>query len=120
MEIPPWNRKLLVVITTKRQYILDLIKKYKLGRTLRNLVYEDEPTLDKHEYGAIYTDEERARYILWFPEWKNSGDNMDTLLHETNHIVKHLMKHVGSRDYETAAYTQEYLFSVIRKKLKKS
>ncbi len=119
MDIPPWNRKILVVVTTKRQVILDLVKKYKMGRTLRSLVYEDEPILSKADYGATYIDYERGRYILWFPKWRNSGDDMDTLLHETNHVVKHLMKHVGSKDDETMAYCQEWLFSNIRKKLKR-
>lgn len=119
MEIPPWNRKILVVVTMKRQVILDLIKRHKLGRNLRSQVYEDPPYFDKRDMGACYMDLERGKYILWFPKWTNSGEDLDTLLHETNHVVKHLMKHVGSGDYETMAYTQEWLFSNIRKKLKK-
>ena len=117
IKIPPWERRLLVVVTKNRQTVLDLIKKHKLGRDLRNQVFGDP--LTEADLGAVYTDKKYGRWIMWFTKWNNSGDNMDTLVHETNHIVKFLMKYVGAKnELETSAYTQEWLFREIRKRLK--
>lgn len=115
--IPPWNRKLLVVVGTDKTKVLSFISRHKLGQNLRTLINQDP--VGKGDEGATYMDLEKGRYVLWLPKWANTGDDMDTLVHEVNHIVKHLMKHIGATgEYEANAYTNEWLFSTIRKKLK--
>lgn len=116
IKIPPWERRLLVVVTKDRQNVLNLVKKYKLGRDLRNQIFRDPVSIG--DGGATYTDKVHGRFIIWFPEWKNSWDDIDTLVHETNHLVKFLMKFVGAtNETEASAYTQEFLFRTIRHRL---
>jgi hypothetical protein len=62
-----------------------------------------------------------GRTILWLPDWKNDWEHWYTLIHETHHLVQHVLVHTNRMDDETdaLAYQQEYLFRHIRERLQK-
>ncbi len=114
-EIPIWNRKFLLVTGCTRNELLSLISKYKLGRDLRKRVYDDPPFPIKEGQGCVYMDDVHCRYIMYFPNRKVRND---TIIHETNHIAKHLMKYLGAQqEKEGQAYTQEWLYNWVRKNI---
>jgi hypothetical protein len=59
--------------------------------------------------------------VLWLPDWKNDWEHWYTLIHETHHLVQHVLV-TTNRMYDEAdalAYQQEYLFRHIRERLQK-
>ena len=108
--IPIWNRKLLVV--TPPDDIIALAKEYKLGREMLAELRQYPPT--GNELALAYHTELSGKYVLWFAKHPSSA----TLVHETNHITKYIMEYVGVEDDEASAYTQDWLFSEIRKRLR--
>ena len=112
LRIPIWNRKLLVV--TPPHNLLNATRHFRMGRELINQVKNDPP--DKTIDGCIYLCDKTGRYILWFP---NRSPNNLTIIHETNHLVKHMMKYIGAQqEREAHAYTQEWICKEIRKILR--
>lgn len=84
-----------------------------MGRSLRTEICAETPT--KNDAAVTYWDDD-GRYILWFPNNKVSNQ---TIVHETNHIVKLMMKYIGAQqENEGHAYTQDWLFKEIRRLLK--
>lgn len=112
LRVPIWNRKILIV--TPPTNALLYTRKYKLGRELITQVRNDPP--DIATLACVYFDDKYGRYVLWFNSRKVPTD---TIIHETNHIVKHMMKYLGAQqEKEAHAYTQEYLYKEIRKALR--
>ncbi len=112
IRIPIWNRKLLIV--TPPHDLLKATRAFKMGRELINQVKNDMP--DKTLDACAYLCDKTGRYILWFPHRKSRNN---TIIHETNHLVKHMMKYIGAQqERESHAYTQEWLCTEIRKMLR--
>ena len=56
--------------------------------------------------------------LLWLREWAGDPEDLDTLVHETNHLVYDISRDKGFKDEaEIQAYQQAYLFSGILEKL---
>ena len=109
LRIPIWGRKLLIV--TPPHDIVLATKYFKMGRSLLQQVVNDIPS-NKSD-GCIFLCNETGRYILWFPHTK---PKTATIIHETNHLVKHMMKYIGAQqETEGHAYTQDWLCTEIRK-----
>lgn len=112
IKIPIWNRKILVV--TPPHDILKSSRFFKMGRNLIGQVKSEAPI--ENELACVYFCDDSGKYILWF---KNRKPSIDTLIHETNHIVKHMMKFIGAGgEKEANAYTQEFIFNEVRKALR--
>lgn len=112
LRIPIWNRKLLIV--TPPHDLLKATRSFRMGRELINQVKNDPP--DKTIEGCIYMCDKTGRYILWFPTRKPTGL---TIIHETNHLVKHMMKYIGAQqEKEAHAYSQEWLMKEIKRILR--
>lgn len=107
MKIPIWNRKLLIVVEPSN--VPRAIKTHKLGRRLMAQIKNDPPV--KNCCAMIWMCDYTGRYILYFPK----KPTLATIVHETNHIVKHMMKYIcAQQEKEAHAYTQDYLFKEIR------
>jgi len=110
--IPIWYRKVLIV--TPPTDILKSAIKHKIGRSIIKQVKNDPPL--KNFAACVYYDDDNGRYLLWLEKCCSN----DTIVHETNHIVNHMMKFLGARnEHEASAYTQEYLFRLIRKTIRR-
>ncbi len=110
--IPIWNRKLLIVT-----YPTDILKATidsKMKRVLISMVRREIP--DKSSCSLLYFDDKLGNSVLWFP---NRKPRNDTLIHETNHLTKFMLKAMGAQqEHEAHAYTQEWLYNNIKKALK--
>lgn len=107
--IPIVERKVLLV--TPPSDVLKAAQKHKMGRNLIQMIKGDPPECQ----ACVYQDEEKPRYVLYL-RVQDSG----TIVHETNHIVKHMMKLLGAQqEQEFHAYTQEWLFNTVKKLLKR-
>ena len=112
IKIPIWEKKLLIV--TYPTNVLKAAKDSKMARELISQVREGPP--EKSWQGCLYFDDKRGQSILWFP---NNKPRTDTIIHETNHLVKFLMEFIGAeKEFEAHAYTQEWLYNTIKKILR--
>lgn len=112
IKFPIWNRRIL--LATHNVDLLAETRKYKMGRNLIAQVKNDPP--NPKDYAAVYICEKTGRYVLWF---RNNKPRTDTIIHETNHIIKYLMKYIGAnQEKEAHAYSQEWLFNEIKRLLK--
>lgn len=108
ITIPIIERKVLLV--TPPHDVLKATRKHKMGKNLIQMVKNDPPDCQ----ACVYQDEEKPRYVLYF-----KVKDLGTIVHETNHVVKHMMKLLGAQqEQEFHAYVQEYLFNVVRKALR--
>ena len=112
IHIPIWNRELLIV--TPPHNLLTATRSFKMGRELITLVKNKPP--EKNTSGCIYMCDKTGCYIIWFPNRKPLNT---TIIHETNHLVNHMMKYIGAQqEKEALAYTQEWLYEEIRRILR--
>lgn len=72
----------------------------------------------KEDVGGVLIDEHNHAFLMRFNEWSDSWDFWEKLLHECVHVVQSLerSKLIQNED-ECRAYTTEYLFHHIRRKL---
>ncbi len=109
--IPIVDRKVLLI--TPPHCPLKATRKHKMGRNLIKMVKDDPPG---NCQACVYQDEEKPRYVMYF-----RVVNLGTIVHETNHTVKHMMKLIGAQqEQEFHAYVQEWLFNEVRKYLRLS
>lgn len=112
LKIPMWNRRLLII--TPPHDILKATRRFKMGRGLIKQVKEEPPV--EGDEAIVYHCDTTGRYILWFGHRKPS---INTIIHETNHLTSFILKFVGeSASVEKSPYTQEYLFTEVRKALR--
>ncbi len=110
--IPIVERKVLLI--TPPHNALKAARRYRMGRNLITMIKEDPP--EKCQ-ACCYQDEEKPRYVLFF----NTAKDMGTIVHETDHVVKHMMKLLGAQqEQEFHAYTKEWLFNTVKKALARS
>ena len=73
----------------------------------------------KQDYGGVfYNDESNHVFLMQFGKWSDSWEFWEKLIHEIHHVVQRLekSKKIQNED-EFQAYTAEYLFHHIRRKL---
>lgn len=108
ITIPIVERRVLLV-----SYPHDALKaarRFKMGRNLIQMIKEDPPDCQ----ACCYQDENKPRYVLYF-----KVKDLGTIVHETDHVVKHMMKLLGANnEQEFSAYTKEWLFNTVRKALR--
>lgn len=68
--------------------------------------------------GVFFNNESNHVFLMRFKEWSDSWDFWEKLIHETHHVVQRLekSKKIHNED-EFRAYTAEYIFHHIRRKL---
>lgn len=109
IKIPVINKPVLLV--TAPHDVLKASRRFKIGRNLIQMIKEDPP---ENCQACVYQDEEKPRYVLYF-----KVKDLGTIVHETNHIIKHMMKLLGAQqEQEFHAYFQEYLFNEVRRSLR--
>lgn len=109
LDISPWYGRLLVVYGFPKDKTLELISRHKMGRTIRAQFIATPPSKG-YEEAIVYMD---GNHFLLYAHQKLSTR---TIIHETNHIVKELMKYIGAQqEKEAHAYTQEWLYGEIKK-----
>ncbi len=108
ITIPIIERRVLLV-----SYPSDTLKaaqKHKMGKNLIQMIKNDPPDCQ----ACCYQDEEKPRYVLYF-----KVKDLGTIVHETDHVVKHMMKLLGAQqEQEFHAYVKEWLFNTVRKSLR--
>lgn len=113
--IPIWDRRLLLVIGGSKSSLLKLCSQYSMGRGIRNMIHITPPFPKSEGVACVYYEDKKLNYLVYFPDNKVRND---TIIHETNHIVKHMMKGLGAQqEIEGHAYSQEWIFNWIRKTL---
>lgn len=77
--------------------------------------------LDNYDYYGFEWEYDGCT-VLWLREWRYDADHLDTLVHETNHLVYDiLVKSKGmGKEMEAQAYQQAYLFTNILKRLNRT
>lgn len=112
--VPIWNRKLLLIVGFEKEELLSLISLHKLGNEIRRSIIVHEPT--NGMYGCVYFSDRNGACLIYFPHKKV---RTDTIIHETNHITRHMLKSLGAvGGREPHAYLQEYLYHWIKQQLK--
>jgi len=107
------NETLVVVGLTQKQ-IVARMKRSKFHKDVVEAFSRSEPLEDASAWVWL----RQGRTMLWFPEWKNDWEHYNTLLHETNHLVYHIIRDKGmTNEIEAQAYQHEYLFDNIRRRL---
>ena len=113
------NETLVIVGATKGEIIAFMkrldVKEEIIARFERNGPTDD----DADQLAYVWNPPGTGVTLLYFKDWVNDWDHWDTLLHETNHLIHHvLVKSKGMHEEpEAQAYQQEFLFRTIRRKL---
>jgi hypothetical protein len=95
--------------------VLATLKRRKAGPEITKAYDKVQPNYDTD--GFIW--KFKGRTLLYLPEWKYDTEHLDTLVHETNHLIHYmLVKRKQMEDeVEAQAYQQAYLFSSILTRL---
>ena len=115
IEIPLWERDVILIVGGDWHDILATAKKHKMcQKVLHEINHEKLRSIDR---GAGYWCMENGIGLLWFP--KNKVD-IYTLVHEVTHIVDFLLMYIcAETEMECRAYTTEWLMKAIQQQLKK-
>ena len=108
-----YSNQTLVVVGLKDPEVIRLLR--RLNRHSARAFVRQNPDYDS----AGFVFHHNGRSLLWLPRWKNTGEDILTLIHETNHLIHYVLnkdKGMGN-ETEAQAYQQEYLFKNIRGRL---
>ncbi len=118
-----WQHDTLVLVGASLLDGLAYAKKKKLKKEYVNWLaslVEEYP--DKHnlhtDQGAVFSSS-AGRTLLMLKEFRNDWDYWETLLHEIIHLIDFVISEQvnASNEKEARAYTAEYLFRQIRRKV---
>lgn len=112
-----FSNETLVCVGASKQEILAYMK---ANRFKIELIEKFERKTGPKESSEAFTwsPEGTGCTLLWIRYWNGDADDLDTLVHETNHLVYDIARDKGFRDEpEIQAYQQAYLFSGILKTL---
>jgi len=109
------NGTLVCVGVTK----VDVIRYMKQTRIKPELISRFENKSEREDpCPYVWTPSDTGCTLLWLPSWRGDFEDLDTLVHETNHLVYDISRDKGFEDEpEIQAYQQAYLFSGILEKL---
>jgi len=110
-----FSNETLVCVNRDRAQILRYMRQTRIKPELIDL-FEAKSETDAAAF--VWTPSGTGCTLLWLREWAGDPDDLDTLVHETNHLVYDISRDKGFKDEaEIQAYQQAYLFSGILEKL---
>lgn len=117
LDIPIWSQVIMVCVNaTNREAQKKRVELDRNGEKARAIEVPDiEAWKLEHVNGFVHWAEDLP--ILVFKDFKDSWFCWELLLHETSHVVDWLMERKVCPDTEARAYTHEWLFRTIRRKL---
>jgi hypothetical protein len=109
------NETLVVVGMNQKQILAALVREGAIPDIVEAYGYVKPE--DYESDGFIWT--YKGCTVLWLEDWKYDAAHLDTLVHETNHLVYNMMvkRKKMKEEMEAQAYQQAYLFSAILKRL---
>lgn len=118
-----FKRDIVVCVGATKEQTMAYLKKIK---GIKKDVIKSFEGVEKELFDEVINNsalgiavEEDNMLLLILKPYQNCWEYWDTLLHETNHIVRFLQTKItlDRLDYETEAYLHEFLFREIREKL---
>ena len=110
-----FSNETLVCVNVDKAQILRYMRQTHIKPELIDL-FETKSETDAAAY--VWTPNGTGCTMLWLQGWTGNPDDLDTLVHETNHLVYDISRDKGFKDEaEIQAYQQAYLFSGILEKL---
>lgn len=91
----------------------------KFFESMKDAKERDYDSHEKNDFGGVFFNEESNHvFLMRFSECSDSWDFWEKLIHEIHHVIQRLekCKKIENED-EFQAYTAEYLFHHIRRKL---
>ena len=108
-----FSNETLVCVGASKQEILTFMKANAVKPELIKLFEHKREPKDTSS-AFVWTPDDSGCTLLWIRDWTGSPDDLDTLVHETNHLVYEISRDKGFKDEpEIQAYQQAYLFSGI-------
>lgn len=115
VEIPLWERDLIVVLGGDFTSLLEIAKKNRLSTVVLEEIIYDKLTPVTARGGAYFC-LIKGSGIIWFP---TKRPDKGVLAHEATHIVDKILEFIGAeKEMEARAYTVEWLVNNIPKVLK--
>jgi hypothetical protein len=110
-----FSNETLVCVNRDKAQILRYMRQTRIKPELIEL-FEAKSETDAAAF--VWTPSRTGCTLLWLREWVGDSEDLDTLVHETNHLVYDISRDKGFKDEaEIQAYQQAYLFSGILEKL---
>ncbi|MGA2886348.1 MAG: hypothetical protein ABSE80_14600 [Halobacteriota archaeon] len=112
------NETLICVAVTKKEILCFM----KRNGVKPDLIERFERKADPSSTAAAFTwtPPGFGVTILWMNSWVGDDEDLNTLVHETNHLLYDISRDKGfTNEPEVQAYQQEYLFKNIRKELER-
>ena len=110
-----FSNETLVCVNRDKAQILRYMRQTRIKPELIEL-FEAKSETDAAAF--VWTPRGTGCTLLWLREWAGDPEDLDTLVHETNHLVYDISRDKGFKDEaEIQAYQQAYLFSGILEKL---
>jgi hypothetical protein len=110
------NETLVCVGVTKKE-----IRRFMVAKNCKPELIEkfDRGLNTDGKFAFVWTPPNSGATLLWLGGWIGDAEDMDTLVHETNHLIYDISRDKGfQNEPEIQAYQQAYLFSHIWKELK--
>lgn len=112
-----YTNQILVVVGYTPAETAALMRRKKFHKYVINEYekdHKDEP--EDRGLGACWFHDGAS--VIWFPQYENTWNFWETLIHEIFHFVHFMGEQRNMEDEDEAlAYLQEYLFRQIRRKL---
>ena len=110
-----FSNETLVCVNRDKAQILRYMRQTRIKPELIEL-FEAKSETDSTAF--VWMPSDTGCTLLWLREWAGDPEDLDTLVHETNHLVYDISRDKGFKDEaEIQAYQQAYLFSGILEKL---
>ena len=111
-----FTNETLVCVRASKQEILRYMRANRIKPELIELFEKKPERVDASAF--VWTPTGTGCTLLWLSGWVGDPDDLDTLVHETNHLVYDIARDKGfQNEPEILAYQQAYLFSGILEKL---
>ena len=106
------NETLVCVAVTEKE-ILQFMKRNNFRKTLiEQFERKSAPSAGANAF--VWTPIGTGCTLLWMDSWLGRREDVNTLVHETNHLIYDISRDKGFKDEpEIQAYQQEYLFKNI-------
>jgi hypothetical protein len=106
------NETLVCVAVTKKE-ILQFMKRNNFRKTLIEQ-FERKSAPSAGASAFVWNPTGAGCTLLWMDSWLGRREDVNTLVHETNHLIYDISRDKGFEDEpEIQAYQQEYLFKNI-------
>lgn len=117
-----WRKDILVTSGCSPKEILVIAKKYKAQPHVIRFIEDSQKRWEEMINGAgvnafAAMEEERGIFVIRMPDYEDTWDFWETLIHELHHVVEFMAGRLKfENEVESKAYLHEFLFRNMRKK----